>query len=110
MVDAADEGRLAGAGRPDQAHGLALAHVERHALEHLEATEALVHLAGPHDDVSTCRNGSPGHLPPRAHALTGFHATTSRSRQLSSSPRSLAPSRRSIAACTTVHALVSTRY
>jgi hypothetical protein len=46
VVDAAQEGRLAGARRAQQAHDLARSHLERDALQHLEAAEALVHLLG----------------------------------------------------------------
>src|SRR5581483_11268811 len=101
VVDAADERRLAGPGRADDADGLALPDVEGDALQHLEPAEALVHLLRPHDDI--------GH---RAllHADTGFQTAWTRSKNESSSPRSLAASLRSIAAWMNVHTVVSTRY
>jgi hypothetical protein len=50
VVHAADEGRLAGPRGPDQAHGLAPLQLERDALEHLEPTEALVHVERPNHE------------------------------------------------------------
>ena len=55
VVDAADEGRLAGAGRPDDADRLALRDLERDALQHLEPAEALVDVLGVHDEPSRHR-------------------------------------------------------
>src|SRR5690242_7605699 len=103
VVDAADERRLAGAGCADDADGFALRHGERNALQHLEPAEALVYVDRFHHCVGR-------HRAPRAQAPTGVHAATSRSRKLSSSPRSLAASLRSIAAWMNVHTVVSTRY
>src|SRR5207244_1793481 len=89
VVDAADEGCLPRAGRPDDADGLALSNFERDALQDVQAPEVLVDVGGPHDDVPERRRGGT-HRAPRAQAFTGFHAAVSRSRKLSSSPRSLA--------------------
>ena len=46
VVDAAQEGRLARAGRTEQAHHLAAVDGEVDALQHLVAAEALVHALG----------------------------------------------------------------
>src|SRR5205809_1069590 len=46
MVDAAEEGRLAGAGGPDHADDFARLHLERNPFEDLETAEALVHAFG----------------------------------------------------------------
>ena len=46
VVDAAEERRLAGARRAEDAHHLAGLHLERDALQHLEPPEALVHALG----------------------------------------------------------------
>src|SRR3984957_9124997 len=43
-VDQVEQGRLAGAVRPDQAEDLALAHLEREVAHGLQAAEALAHL------------------------------------------------------------------
>ena len=48
VVDAAQERRLARAGRPDDAHHLAALDRQVDALEHLEPAEALVHALGQH--------------------------------------------------------------
>src|SRR5581483_5680252 len=101
VVDAADERRLAGAGRADDADRLPLLDVERDAFQHLEPPEALVHVLGPHHHV--------GHRE-ALHAVTGFQADWRRSQKLSSSPRSLAASLRSMDAWINVHTVVSTRY
>src|SRR5581483_4753938 len=100
VVDAADERRLAGPGRPDDADRLPLLDVERDALQHLEPTEALVHVLRAHDDV--------GHRV--LQAVTGFQAACRRSKNGISSPRSLAARFRSIAAWMNVQTVVSTRY
>lgn len=46
LVDAAKERALAGTGRPDDAHDLALADLQRHVLESLEGAEILVDAPG----------------------------------------------------------------
>src|SRR6185437_3403133 len=52
VIDAADECRLAGAGRPDDADGLAIRHLERDALQHVEPAETLVDVLGVHHGVA----------------------------------------------------------
>src|SRR5205814_1913287 len=52
MVDRAQERGLARSGRPDDQHHLAALHLERDALEHLEAPERLAHVRGGDDDVA----------------------------------------------------------
>ncbi len=51
VVDAAQEGRLPGAGRADHADDLAAAHLEVDALQHLEPAEALVDVGRADDRV-----------------------------------------------------------
>src|SRR5205085_11149056 len=87
VVDTAEERRLARARWSDHADRLARIDVERHALQHLELAEALPHLHRA-DDRAAVRV----HRAPRPHAATGIHAATSRSRNVSSSPRSEAAS------------------
>ena len=53
VVDAAQEGRLARPGRPDQAHHLAAPDGQRDALEHLQRAELLAHLLAAHHQVGT---------------------------------------------------------
>ena len=90
-------------GRADDADRLALRDLERDALQHLEPAEALVHVLRVHDDVVAHR---------RARTLADRRTTPRRAARgsVSSSPRSLAASRRSIDAWITLQTDVSTRY
>ena len=81
--------------------------LERDALQHLELAEALVDVARRHRPRSAVDDLA--HLCP-SQAVAGFHASSSRSRKLSSSPRSLLARRRSIHAWMNVHTVVSMRY
>ena len=68
VVDAAQEGGFARAGRAEDHHHLAAAHVQVDALEHLEAAKALVHPFGEDHRVSfvahrPCLSGGSGEEP-----------------------------------------------
>ena len=91
VVDAAEKRRLARARGPDEADDLAARDLEVDALQHLEPAEALVDVDRADDGVASPRR-------PARPGLTGVHAASSRSRSVSSSPRSLTESLRSIRA------------
>src|SRR6476659_164784 len=95
MVDAADERRFSRPGRPDDADHLPWIHLARHAL---------------HDFLCTHDRPLGTHDQPRIRIADGSHAAATRSRKLSSSPRSLTASFRSICAWIRLQTLVKTRY
>src|SRR5262249_14304716 len=101
VVDAAEERRLPGAGRADQAYRLALTDLECEAVQDSEPPEALVDVLRRDDGV---------HRELRAHACTGVHEETNRSRKDGSSARSHAASRRSICVWISVQMEVRSRY
>src|ERR1035437_8189546 len=107
MVDAAQEGRLAGAGRTDDADGFSRTDVERYSLEDVQPTEVLLHLVRlQHETFRTGRHDVPrqrppapnGHSPRRATPPPSVQTETARLRSESSSPCSLTASLRSITA------------
>src|SRR5262249_55581951 len=104
VVDAAKERRLPPAGGPDDDDDLAASHVERDPAQHLEAAEPLVNVLGVEDQAVG------GHRAPRAQAPMGCQASATRSRNESSSPRSLTASFFSICAWISVHPVVNIRY
>jgi hypothetical protein len=55
QIDAAQKGTFAGAGRPQNAHHLAVIHLQTDVLQGMEMVEVLVHLNGS-DDISHRRN------------------------------------------------------
>src|SRR5262245_1074550 len=79
-------------------------HIERDASQHLEAAEPLVNVLGVEDETVG------GHRAPRAQAPMGCQASATRSRNESSSPRSLTASFFSICAWISVHPVVNMRY
>src|SRR5262249_6835624 len=93
VVEAADEGRLAGARRADHADGLPAAHLERDALQHLEPPKALADIASADDDAG---GRGAAHLAPRAQTSTGVQTCTTRSQKDCRSSCSQAASLRSI--------------